>query len=799
MKLLALTAAWVAGLLLGLEMNVNVLALVLLSFAALTLAFLFKSKGVSLWLPFLMLVALMGLVRVELSQDAVPLASSGGSGSVKIRGQVAGDPQLSGSGVKFKFSVDSVNWGEGWEKARDKVLVNARPPRDLVLTREEPYFRFGDRLELSGKLSAPPALGDFDYGSYLENQGIHSIMSFPQEILLIQEGGGNPALGRVYDLRRWLAKGLDRALPEPLASLAQALLLGLRGRLPADVTEDFRSTGTSHLLAISGLHVGILLAMSVSAGVWLMGRRRQVYLLLPLGSIWVYALVSGFSTPVERAAIMGSVYLLALALGRPGSILPALALAAAIVAGLEPHALKQVSFQLSFAAMAGIALLTADQSLLWSRGSGISAGHVRLWGFIPRSLAVALAISLAATLATLPLIAFNFQRIPTLGIPATILALPALPFLLVSSGAAAVVAAVHAEAGQVVGWVAWLPLEYVIRLVQLFSQVPGSTISVPSFSGSLVWAYYVALSLLLVIPGGPRAAWRLVRRSSEALRRIRVRELGSYTGPALPSGVIAVAGVGLAVLSGLLWYNALTGPDGRQVLVDGGPGVKDAARAIGKRLPFSDRDLDLVLLTHPDEDHFRGLTEVLDRYDVEVVLGNGAESENPLYVEWAKALEREGAVHGNAFQGQIIVLDAATRLEVLSPPPRLLRGTGSDRNNSGVMVWLVYGSVSFLLTADIEAETENRLLLKGLPIDSTVLKVAHHGSKTSTTAKFLETVKPVAAVISAGAGNQYGHPHPDVTARLSDIPGVEHTYLTAERGDIEFISDGERLWVKTDR
>ena len=127
--------------------------------------------------------------------------------------------------------------------------------------------------------------------------------------------------------------------------------------LPPDVTEDFRSTRTSHLLAISGLHVGVILALSLGAAAWLVGRRRQLYLLLPLGAIWLYALLSGMSPSVERAAIMGSVFLLALAVGRPRSILHALVLAAAVMAGLEPQVLEQVSFQLSITAVAGIALV----------------------------------------------------------------------------------------------------------------------------------------------------------------------------------------------------------------------------------------------------------------------------------------------------------------------------------------------------------------------------------------------------------------------------------------------------------
>ena len=185
-------------------------------------------------------------------------------------------------------------------------------------------------------------------------------MGFP-EVRLIGEGEGNPILEKVYDLRRNISEELDQALPEPQASLAQALLLGIRSRLPSEITDDFRATGTSNLLAISGLHVGTVLILTLAASVWLIGRRRQLYLLIPLVVIWSYALLSRFSAPVERAAIMGSVYLAALALGRPKSSLPALALAAAIMAGIEPQVLQQVSFQLSFTAIARIAIVTESE------------------------------------------------------------------------------------------------------------------------------------------------------------------------------------------------------------------------------------------------------------------------------------------------------------------------------------------------------------------------------------------------------------------------------------------------------
>ena len=225
----------------------------------------------------------------------------------------------------------------------------------------------------------------------------------------------------------------------------------------------------------------------------------------------------------------------------------------------------------------------------------------------------------------------------------------------------------------------------------------------------------------------------------------------------------------------------------------------DAARAVGGRLPFWDRDLEMVVLTHPHEDHFRGLVEIVDRYRVGLVLENGGNSENPLFLEWQRRLQERDVKAVPAFRGQTIALGEATTLEVLNPPSRPLVGTDSDRNNNGVVLRLSYGDVSFLLTADLEATAEGGLLRAGVPLQSTVLKVPHHGSRTSTTPDFLTAVKPVAAVISAGADNRHDHPHSDVTRRLELTLGGDRTYLTAERGDVEFITDGRRIWVKTER
>jgi competence protein ComEC len=239
-------------------------------------------------------------------------------------------------------------------------------------------------------------------------------------------------------------------------------------------------------------------------------------------------------------------------------------------------------------------------------------------------------------------------------------------------------------------------------------------------------------------------------------------------------------------------------PQGRQILVDGGPQAASATRALPGPLSPWDRSLDLVALSHLDADHSRGLVEVLRRYRVGAVLEGVSDPTAALYPEWQAALERHGVQNIQVYSGHRILVDEDVVVEVLHPPPPGVSPRW-NRNNDSLVLRLVYGEVSFLLTGDIEDPAERLLSRTRADLGSLVMQVAHHGSRTSTTAGFLELVSPQAAVISAGAGNRYGHPHPEVVERLEQSPGAHRVYRTADHGNIQFISDGRAVWVKTQR
>jgi competence protein ComEC len=237
-------------------------------------------------------------------------------------------------------------------------------------------------------------------------------------------------------------------------------------------------------------------------------------------------------------------------------------------------------------------------------------------------------------------------------------------------------------------------------------------------------------------------------------------------------------------------------PNHQNILIDGGPSPQAISLELGKKLPFWDRTINLMISTQPQADHVTGLVEVLQRYKVKWVLEPGVSYNSCVYQEWLRLVDKKGIKHNEVRAGQEIDLGDGIKIEVLNPPNELFRGTSADVDNNGVVLRLSWGEVSFLFTADIRWDGEFELIKQRANLKSTVLKVAHHGSKTSTTPQFLSVVDPQIAVISVGANNTFGHPSPEVVERLKEKLGEDEVYLTSEDGTIEFITDGEKLWVK---
>ena len=597
-----------------------------------------------------------------------------------------------------------------------------------------------------------------------------------------------------------------------MASLAQGMLLGIRGNIPGELRGDFAITGTAHLLAISGLHLGIVAGILLSIGLWLFGRRRYLYIWLALGAIWLYALITGMQPPVVRGAIMASVFLTAELLGRQRSAITALTFAAAIMVGLEPQIIETASFQMSFLAMTGLIFIFPPLRDLGRRVVVASLGRFK--AIVPAAsfISDSFAVTLAAIIAVWPVIAYHFGIVSLVGPVATLLALPALPGIIILGALSGGLGLLALPVGQVIGWLAWLFLSYLLLIVSGFASLPLSHVEVASFSPILIGLYYATLAFIL---------WLISRRQRQsALMAEPARAARSGTSKAggflarLPKKRLLLPLLAVVILASVVVTNL---PDNKlhisfldvgqgdailiqrgnqQILVDGGPSPQAVTLEMGSRLPFWDRTIELVVLTHPHDDHITGLVEVLDKYRVEQVLYADSDYDSSIYSEWLRLLEEKDIKSTPARAGQKIDLGGVV-IEVLNPPKEILQGTESDIDNNGVVLRLVIDEVSFLLMADVMWQGELELLSqRGVP-ESTVLKVGHHGSDTSTTSQLLAVVNPAIAVISADP-EAYGHPSDEVLARLEAILEPEAIYRTDLMGTIEFITDGKKLWLRVE-
>ena len=839
MRLTALAAAWLAGLAIAHRwFDSEPLLLLPLFGIALTIGLLCRLLTVAAWPALLVAVCLLGIWRYEVSETGPSPLLLQTSGTTRVHGLVASDPEATSTRIKFVLRLTSIegrNSGpiQSWEHDDTRILVYAHPAEALVENRDFPYFRYGDSLALSGALQRPEPIEQFDYPAYLESQGIYGVF-WAEEVSPAPatdsgtglnsywNGATTQARVALYDLRRHIAGTLESSLSPSQASLAQALLLGMRGQLPAEVSDNFRLSGTAHLLAISGLHLGILLLLTVGALHGLMGQHTPVPLLLALLTVWLYVGLSGAPPSVVRAAIMGSVYLAALGLGRPReSLLPALALSAGVMTALDPSVVGQISFQLSFAAMSGIALALPLQEAAASGIRNQVAGRWSRWG---TAAGISLGwvtsgtiVSAAATVVTFPLVALNFGQIPLLGIPATLVATPILPFALVGGIVTAACGVIHPVLGQLVGIPAAIPLTTLLFVVEL---TPKWVLPVPLESWDISWAWYGVFLILLVAADSRTCRSRMAR----ALSRISGQGGGQGTSHQSPPNTtfFALAGLGAIVAAaaviffaeltqggdGLLHVHFLdvgqgdgifiVTPGGRQALVDGGPQFGGGAAAISSRMAPWDRSLDLVASTHLDDDHSRGLLNVLEHYRTGWVAIGVQDKGERLYRQWNEAVEGGGHRLTRLSAGDTLELDEEVRLEVLHPPRPPLRGPAWDSNNNSLVLRLVYGKMSFLLTGDIESEAEQYLVKSAQDLESQVLKAGHHGSKSSTTPAFLKAVNPRWVVISAGEDNQFGHPHKEVIDRLGSAVGEENIFSTTTQGSIHFSTDGRKLWVDTE-
>ncbi|MEM1042980.1 MAG: DNA internalization-related competence protein ComEC/Rec2 [Bacteroidota bacterium] len=713
---------------------------------------------------------------------------------VELAGRVADHPVETERGVRFTLAADSAAPAEAFVPVRGRVQVALWQPRDAYAPRIDfSGLQAGDRVRVAGTLRplAPrrnPA--DFDYGTYLARRGIHATITGYDSTALTVIGTEAGVRDRVANSVRAHARAALQAhvrAEEPRAVLS-ALLLADRSRIDRATRAAFAATGLMHLLAISGLHVllvglslhGLLKPVLHRLG-WRWRTVEVVRAAVTLAVLGLYVVATGAPPSAVRALVMAALLIVGAATERPPNTLNALGVAALVLLLARPTFLFDVGFQLSFAAVGAIVALVP----VFERGvpAWWTAGRARRW------VTGMTLVSLAATLGTMPVLLFHFGRVPLAGLVLNLAAIPATTVTLAGGLFAVAFAGWAAPLADLAGASAEAAAHALLWISRTGAEwLPWSDVGGYVQSGWTLGAITLGLFALAFWPR-PRVRWRLVAAAGLCAAVGAWQPV--WTGAARPDLEVVFFDVGQGDAA------LLSLPNGRHVLVDAG--VRDPYTDQGERtlLPHLRRygvdRLDAVVVTHPHADHLGGLPALLRSVEVGQVVHNGQPYASRLYAETFWLMDSLGVRSRAVVGGDSLALDPAVHLQVLAPD--LAPQPGAGANNGSVVLKVTYGETALLLTGDVEHEAESSLVAHyGDLLRSDVVKVGHHGSRTSSTPALVGRVvgdDPPLAVVSVAERNVHRLPNPEVLERWQAVGAT--VLQTWAEGAVWLRSDGQRV------
>ncbi|GAA5523194.1 DNA internalization-related competence protein ComEC/Rec2 [Aliifodinibius salicampi] len=694
---------------------------------------------------------------------------------LSFKGEINQIKKTSSGKYQIDVSVDTTLFPNNLVWTEDYTLRTVLNPKNL---RFSPKIIPGNRLHFSAviyPLEEPRNPHEFNYKAYLASIGIYHQAGL-QSIHTIKEAEVALSWNKV---RNDVLSAIDHNFSQETADLAKALLIGYKNELIQETKIAFSRAGLSHIMAVSGLHVGFILApfWIFIPIFWSFRYGKQIGLLLLIGLLIFYAGLTGFSASVSRASLTGGFLMYGRLFHKVRDSKNLTAVAALIILLIHPSDLFSIGFQLSFGAVY-IILLTApviNKTLPdWVR--------FRWYG----TPVMVIIISLIVQLGLFPLLTYYFGEFSLVGPIANALFVPFL-------GLAVPLAFVFLALSFISPGIAQtltLPVDYFLyglhQFVLTTTQWEWSWIQTQT-EGIIIFALWASVIFFIATLPIPKLRWKFLILFLSLLCIEQGEHLVQKFRPAPLELTFFDVGQGDAAL-------LKTPQSNKHYLIDTGrwqPGYNSAKYIIIPYLKSEGIDkLDGIFLSHPHADHIGGIVELLNTIPVDTIYNSGANYDSQLFSDYQRIAKQKNIPIVSLKQGQILIPDPALRLFVYAPSEENL--ANSNVNNSSLIFEILYGSTEFLFMGDAEKRQEQQLTT-GYPqlVDTDLLKVGHHGSKTSSTASFLKSISAEMGIVSLADRNRFRHPHPEAVQRLHSE--TDTLYFTSIDGAIRIISDGNSI------
>jgi competence protein ComEC len=685
-------------------------------------------------------------------------------------------------------------------------------------------FQYGDFIRFHTSLKKIQSFqnpGGFDYERYMNLQGIYAtgFVANNSQIVLLRQNTASGIRLKLETFRLYLKRIIYQNASTPQREIIEAMTIGNQKAIPAAVRDNFNKTGTSHILSINGLHIGIIAASAfffvflvLKSSEYLMLRFNIIKLATVAAFLMVLisAFIAGMEIPVQRSTLMALIFLIALIVGRQKELYNTLILAALIILVISPEALFDSSFQLSF--MAVLALI-----YIIPRFRDFSIKQLELlplWGqSIIRYIYLSAIVCSAVTIGTLPLIIYYSNRVSSITIIANLILVPLLGTLVLTISMFFILSAFFSPV--IAGYLIKLASFFVqisVNIINKLAAVPWSSFNciTPNIVEIAVFYLFIFLLIQFIDEREKKKTQKgFLLRRFQVLKYLLVIVVLFFAADItyltfkdkFSSDLkITIIDVGQGNSTFVRF------PGGKNMLIDGG-GFSDSSFDTGRSVlaPFlyheRIRNVDTVVLSHPHPDHLLGLIYIMNNFDVRQVWRSNLPIDLEIYPEWEKAIKLNNinvCMTSNKSPERIF---NGVRVKVLWPlnySPQDMNNLSYDEvNDSSLVLKITFGNVSFLIPGDISAEVEKQLIKSKTDLRSDVLVAPHHGSGYSSSAEFIKAVACRYAIVSAGKANVFHHPHPSTLQRYNDA-GV-NIFRTDRDGAVTLMTDGTKLNIDTFR
>lgn len=758
MVIIYLGIGWLSGIWLASLLGLDSATWLILGGLTAVAAFLLRHDPTLRLLLACVVAFCLGAWRFQASVPTIDeshIAYYNDTDSVTLSGRVVEEPTDRDTAAWLRVAVESITLENGLSRPVGGLLH--------VVTDALSAADYGTPLLLSGRLERS------DFG---QREHVYSEMRYP-EIRPRALAADRPTTfyDTVLHFKQQARHTIEQLIPSPEAALLIGILLGDDSGMTADLDEAFRRTGMTHIIAISGFNIALLVGFVDATGAAVLPRRWAAWLAIAV--VGFYTILVGAAPSVVRAAFMGGMYLVGRRLlGRPTFPFAPLLVAAIVMTIFQPSILWDIGFQLSFTATLGL-MLYAEPLTRWSKAQlskWLEPGAV---GQTLRLFSEGVIVTMAAQVLTLPLLLAYFGQLPVWNLPANLLILPAQPGVMISGIFATVTGMIWPTLGQLFAWVCWLLLRYTIEMVRFFAAIPGAAVPL-QLSPAM-------LAVLYTLIGGATWLMLLEQPRREALLRGLRRKL--------PVRAALAGSLGIAVLlfnwswsqpDGYLHVYFLEmeqgeatlvqTPGGRHLLINGGRSPNILNQHLGQHLSFWNRSLDVVVMTEDDEWLVSGLVETITHYRAkQLLVGRQSAEANPAYTAvLATAEEHQIPVH-TASTGERINLGDGVFLQVLDA-------------SAALALRLEYGDFSLLLPGAPVEEME-----QGGPPAVVKATKAEHEQTT-----FLERVRPQIMVATADAVKLSEKSKAEWTTAAHTVGSA--VLFASEYQTIEITSDGRQMW-----